>query len=271
MSTQFRRTLSQAKAGLVIKPLLQNYLHGHEWGEDFVVHFNAGKQDRKPDGWFHPSSHPLMPERMLYWYLAGDKWLNEPMDYFGVISVTMGTAVHDFIEFCLTDMGIRLNREELIDAGFEVPEDPAKSEPLVSDVVTGARGAMDGVVKLPDGSLAAFEFKTTGPMHLRSVNDLDLAWFRDKWPGYYAQLQEYLRLSGLSQAIVIIMGLSYPWDMIEVHMPADEFFQMDLRKKYLSVRADVESGELPPPCCSPGSKEARVCPARLVCPNGATK
>lgn len=89
-----------------------------------------------------------------------------------------------------------------------------------------------------------------------------LKWFRTKCADYYAQAQEYLRMSGRRRMIVLIVSLTYPFNMREIHVAYDHAFATATREKYLRVREAVKSGTPPRCICGPQSK---TCPARAVC------
>ncbi len=269
----FRGIANDAAKGLVLKPLIHNYLYDAEWPEDFSVRFKRGAVSREPDGWFHPSEHPLWPARMLWFLVTQPKaMIPEKMAYMNTLAVTMGTAVHSFIEVCLKHIGVLLGPEELVALGFTV--NPENGEPSFSDPETLSRGHGDGVLKnivlpqAPEHEFHLFEFKTSNGRKLAKVDDLDLAAFMATWPEYYAQAQEYLRMTGMAYSIILFMEMGFPWNLKEFHIPANTAFQRDTRDKYLEVREFVKTGHMPPPCCGPGSKEAKSCPARAVCPVG---
>jgi hypothetical protein len=269
-SPAFRRITSATQSGAVLKPLLHAYLFDAKWPE-LNLNLPAQKASRKPDGWFHPSTHPLWPERMLYYYLTEpEKLIPEPLEYMGTMSVTIGTLMHLFIQECLRDQGVLLNPEQLAADGIATDD---KGEPYLVDDECGSRGHTDGITQVdvpafPQWGRQSFEFKTSNNMKLSKIEDLDLDTFKEKWPDYWAQQQEYLRMSGYGLSIVLMLGMGYPWDIREFHIPADPMWQHQIREKYLRVRAAVRHGQPPQPCCGPGSKEAKACVARAACPIG---
>jgi hypothetical protein len=249
---QFKRMASQVGNGLILTPILQNYLNSAKYPQEFSITFRNHGGERAPDNWFHPSTHPLVDARKLYYYLtAPDEIDNEPLEYMGAFSTTMGTAIHGFVQMCLKDAGV------LVD-----------DEVFVSDDETGSRGSMDGVLSLPIVGEAGFEFKTSNAMKLSGLNDNDVITFAKKWPVYYAQVQEYMRLSGLRQFVVLFLSMGYPWTMKEILVKFDQGMASMIESKYRAVREAVKTGEVPPQCCSPFSKEAKACPMRFACPVG---
>lgn len=261
----FSHTLRDAESGTIIKPLLRNYLYDAEFPE-FDLHF-AKKGKRKPDGWFHPSTHPLMQERELWLYLSRpDDFPVERFDFMSTLNVTFGTVLHEFIEMCLVDMGLRpkeLNRCTTCPPGNRC------TEPGAVDEETGSRGHMDGKLDLSRLSVPkhmefpGLEFKSRSrPL---TFKDLDLEAFKVKFPEYYAQVQEYMRISGLLGFIVFFIEWGTPWGMTEIHVPYDRAAATQIRDKYLRVR-EAESASVPPMCCRLQGK--RSCGIRKMCDAG---
>lgn len=261
----FRGAMQQAQKGLLLKPILHNYLFDAEF-PDFSVEFRNHSMNRPPDGWFHPSEHPLWPERRLYHYLMHpDLMVPEKKEYMGTLSVTIGTAMHGFIEMCLGDAGVRPKALQVCTA---CPPELGCIEPGVIDKEAGSRGHMDGIldfssIKVPNEALTQpiFEFKTSNQMKLRSLGDLDLDEYIRKWPDYYAQNQEYMRMSGRRAVVVLFLGMGFPWEMREIHVPYDHAFAMGIRDKYLRVRQQVADQRPSRDCCG----KPRSCPAGRVC------
>jgi hypothetical protein len=208
---------------------------------------------RKHDGWFHPSTHPLWEERQLYYYVTeGANAKAEPLDPIGIMATTAGTFWHEFIQHVMLEAGIL-----------------KEVEVYVEDSEVMSRGSMDGV--LDD---EAWELKSMNGMKLNKLangapdSPEVVESFKLMVPGYYAQAQEYLRMSGYRTMRFTILEPSYPFTMREVAIPFDHGFALGIRDKYLRVRQAVADQRLPPPCCSPGSATARSCFAREVCPVG---
>ncbi len=254
MSPTFRRLVQGAAKGETIVPVIQAAL----WSPEFQS-FNVtvrGFEDRPPDGWFHPSEHPLWPERMLYYYVTEPtRLVGEPFDPSSTMAITQGNFWHSLIEKVLLEAGVW-----------------KATEVGVVDVETGARGSMDGVSDDEVG-----EFKTmrgaraakiaNGPPDSLEVVES----FRKLVPEYWAQGQEYMRISGYRRWRAIILSLEYPFSMREVAMGYDHAWNFEIREKYMRVRQAIADQRSPRPCCAPASKEAKACPARLVCPMGAQR
>lgn len=263
-SANFSRIVKGLGDGTVLKPLLHSYLYDASFPEDFSVDFHRHSMKREPDGWFHPSEHPLWPARKL-WLYARDpaSCIVLPKEYMGALSVTIGTAVHSFIQMCLHDMGVLVMVEREVNGQVELFPEHA-----VEDLALRSRGSMDGVLKIKiparNEERQLFEFKSSNLMKLSKIKDLDLEAFKKTWPDYYVQVQEYMRMSGLRVAVVLFMAMGYPWELREFHVPYDPIIAQGVAEKYrLAVQPDM-----PQPCCAPGSKTAKACEMRLACPVG---
>ncbi len=142
---EFRSSFRDITQGMVLKPLLHNYLYDASFPE-FSVHFEKQDMERKPDGWFHPSTHPLMTEGALYRYLAQPKdFPVEKKQYMSTLSVTVGKVMHDFVEMCLTDLGVRPPEMQICSV---CPPKLECKEAGLRDEEVGERGHVDGFLDL---------------------------------------------------------------------------------------------------------------------------
>ncbi len=278
LSGRFRTMTDMVDIQLVLKPLLDLYLHESKFPDRFSVTFHKAGQAREPDGYFHPSTHPHWTARMLYYYLtAPEKMEVEDLSYESRMAVTMGTAVHGFIEMCVRDMGMMIPLEGVCPA-CKRPHGTGEGqcdEYGTADEAIGSRGHMDGVLVINvKGTywipgIGGFEFKTTNPKAAGArLKDNDLEGFKKTWPDYYDQVQEYMQISGLRQFLVIVAVLGYPWKLIEFQIPYDPVHALTTKAKYQVVRDHQKMMTPPDACCAPKSKQARECPARAACPVG---
>lgn len=243
----FRRMLKGAGKDEILIPVIRSLLYAPDFNS-FEVPV-AGFEDRPFDAWFHPSTHPLWTENMLYLYLTDHEILQkEPFDPLGTMAVTQGNFWHSFFQNLLFHHGFVRN---------STPEGKSihdKVELYVEDRETNTRGSMDGVLNsdnLPIDFDEGLELKTMVSSKLSkcprtSASDpLLLAWFREKCSVYYAQAQEYLRMSGLSVQRVIIITLEYPFEMVEIAVPFDRGYSQSIVEKYRRVIQAVADGVMP--------------------------
>jgi hypothetical protein len=247
----FRNVVRGLYQGEKWLPVVRSFLYDPKF-KGFDIHVR-GFETRLPDGWFHPSTHPLWPERMLQFYLSHpDQVLADPFDPTSTFAVTQGQFWHSLVEHVLNETGV-----------WKAVEVPVQCDE------TGSRGHIDGISADEVG-----EFKTMRETKAMKLADGPpdhpdvVASFKKLVPVYYAQGQEYMRLSGIHRWRCLILSLEYPFPMREVAMGYDPLHNHDIREKYLRVRQAVADDQLLIPCCAPGSKEAKACPARNVCPVG---
>ena len=261
-SPNFRTLLKSAANEELVVPLLRNAL----WKPDFNA-FNVrveGFKERPPDGWFHPSVHPLWNEPMLYHYMVNyERMTREPFDPQSTIAVTVGSFMHTFVQSVLVKAGVLQKQPLACGCGRRHPE---MAEVYLVDEEAKSRGHSDGVVAA-DGS--GFEFKTMNPMKMGRIpkgasptSQEMLDWFIKACPDYYAQAQEYLRIGQREKMVVVIMALTYPFEMREIHVPFNPPAAMAVRDKYMRVLQAV-ADQRPPHCeCGPDKKD---CPAWVIC------
>lgn len=268
----FRRMAQMVSQDLVIKPMVEAYLMAAKFPDVFSVTFRNEGKERRPDGFFHPSTHPTMAERQLYYYLTADPddLIPEDIAYENRMAMIMGTAVHSFVQMCLIDAGLLIKPVgTCVACGREHGTRKKECDEWGAiDRTLGRRGHMDGMLDLPTWGRGHFEFKTINPRACFGLTDHNLDWFKTKKPDYYAQVQEYLDMTGLQKSIVLFCILGFPWQLVEIEVPYDHEFVVKMKAKYGRVR-QAEADQMPPdPCCAPLSKEAKQCFARNVCPVG---
>lgn len=274
VSSIFQRMMDDTDVRLVLKPLLYRYLYNAEFPDIFSVTFRKAGLARKPDNYFHPSTHPLWRARQLFYYLSRPGQMEvEQLDANNRMAVTMGTAVHAFVEMCLRDAGAMVPLEGTCPACHR-PHGTKRGqcdEYGAADEHLGSRGHMDGVIfvnltgRYWVPGVGVFEFKTMSSRKASKIADLDLETFKRLCLDYYAQVQEYMRMTGMTQAVVIIMELGWPWDITEIQIPYDPAFALATSQKYLATREAVAEDKAPLDCCGVDSIEGRTCPARGLC------
>jgi len=235
---EFRRVITAIEKGYILVPPLMAYLRAPDFPDFDVKVRNLG--NRAPDGYFHPSEHPGYPARVLYLYLTAPEYLHyEPWDPMVNISATAGSIWHAIIQHILfTELKLIKGVEQRL-----------------VDEECGARGSMDGF--LDD---EAFEFKTMSPRMMGKIKTAED--FIARYPKYYLQAQEYMRMSGYQRIRVLCMVVSFPFEMIEFTIDYDPVAAMGTKTKYLQVRQAVADQRMPE--CG-GSSCSKDCPAKIFC------
>jgi hypothetical protein len=247
----------QAADGCLVKPLFYQWVMDPTIPLDFTFRVQR-PMPRKPDGWFHASQHPLATPRELWQWLARPAGgLPEVMDYKSLMSVMFGSLSHAVVERFLAYMGVTvplpegdcpacgrpyLRRRQTAD--YRYCEEHGASHPG-----TRARCHLDSILDFRDGvGRRGFDFKTIYPMGFNgskakeAIRDMDAAQFRERWPGYWAQMQECMRLTGLREYIVFFLTLGNPWDTREFHFSFDPEFAAKTEEKYRGVISCWERG-----------------------------
>lgn len=264
----------------VLLPRLAGYFSAQKFPQHVDARLIGRNVERKPDGWFHPSTHPGWSERQLYVYLTQPEHLTRrAWNYEGRMSANLGTMAHELVKEALLDDGCLIKPEGEFCGSCGLPRkgrgrQVTCNEHGFSDDVTGSRGHLDGLLNpkilKPINGLGGFDLKTSNEMSVKRLENNDVEYFRKKWPYYYDQMQEYMRISGLRYFIVLFLSLGYPWEMKEVRVDFDELRSYEIETKYLRVRTAVEEGVVPNDCCryNPAVKSKDECPAADACRRG---
>ncbi|MGW7100348.1 hypothetical protein [Streptomyces sp. NPDC054838] len=266
----FRRVVALSQ-DLALVPLIENAIRKCAFPETFTVTFRGYEAIRKPDGWLHPSTHPLMDERALFYYLTQpDAWQENDFEYGPRMSVLMGSATHELFQHVMIRMGLLIPPKGICVCCLRPHGTGAGecNEWGVRDDTLGRRGHMDGLLQLPgwgETGDGIFDLKTCAPPVIRGIAHNDLEAFKRKWPKYWAQAQEYMALTGKRQTLILFLAMSEGWDMREFTIPRDDAFIARLEAKYRAVRAYVKEGTPPPVACCSGGAATRRCPT-TACP-----
>lgn len=264
-----RREGVSATSGYVLAPLVRLYIAEGRFPKNYTIRLEGGDPDRKPNGWFWPSTHPTMAPRKLYQYLvAPESWQPKPWEYEGRMSVTVGSLEHEIVRMALDDLGILQKPQGTCPACLR-PYGPGIGEcqePGVIDPVLKRRGHMDGVVVTPRLGMTGYDLKTINHFSVRDIPEsptdrATLKWLLEKHPYYYGQAQEYMALSGLRMVVILFIGIGLPWTMREIHVEYDPAYVVALEAKYRAVREAEAAGVPPEACCPPFSVESRSCEA----------
>jgi hypothetical protein len=238
-----------AADGCLVKPLLLRFFQDEsiEFSYDLRVTRSAARQ---PDGWFHASTHPLMSDRELYLYMTGRQVEQRDWGYVGIMSTMFGTMVHSVVQEAMDQLGVTVPLPAEPCPACKLPRASRRVRRGVAgycwehggiDPVTRSRGHLDGILNL-EGT-RGWDLKTIRPMSLSKAPDMDAEFFIGKWPYYFAQAQEYMRITGLRKFIVFFIAMGNPWEMREYHLEFDPALAVAVETKYKRVLAAVENGQ----------------------------
>lgn len=245
------RLAEMSARGTLVKPLLHSFVMDPR--ADVPLNLLVQRpMPRQPDGRFHASQHPLMEEYELYLWMTGryeDKDGFDESAYTVRMAVMFGSLAHAVIEAFLawTGKALPLPAGDCVNCGR--PYRALRARPSLryctefgfTHPETRSSAHLDAILDFGDGG-TGFDFKTIWPLGLKGVRDMDTAQFREKWPKYWAQAQECMRLSGLRNYIVLFMTMGSPWETREFHIPFDPEFAVATEEKYRRVISHLERG-----------------------------
>lgn len=273
-SLRFRRfakeTLSE---DTVLVKRVHGYFNSGKFPKRVEAHLIDRHVERSPDGWFHPSTHPGWTERSLYAYLTQPAALDlRGWNYEGRLSANLGTMAHELIKEALIDDGALIRPDGDVCDSCLLPRKGRGlkcNEHGFSDTFTMSRGHIDGMLHPRLGlGVGGMDLKTSNGMSMKNLTNGDVEFFRTKWPYYYDQMQEYMRISGLRFFIVLFLSMGFPWEMKEVRVDYDEVRAFEIERKYLRVREAAEAGKVPGDCCKFSGKSNDECPSATLCRRG---
>lgn len=257
-----------ANQGEVIAPLFRSALTHPRWSK-FSIEMDP-YEERSPDGWFHPSTHPLWGSAELYWWVTRPEAFEPPgTDPTKTLAVSVGNMFHDFFQHIGLAHDILVKHDicghpEARTSGFM----DAQAEVCLEDADTNTRGHGDGQINPDIMPRAGFEAKSINPMtgsgipankHVEDPQLLD--WLKERKPEYVAQAYDYLRLTGWERMIFLIIPTAYPFTFVEIHLTRDERAIRGIESKYREVIERVGEGKPFPLCHTPGTKGFDLCPA----------
>lgn len=250
-SPQFRAALTSIGKGDVLIAPLKSYLSSPDFS-GFTIEVK-GIGERAPDFWYHPSTHPSWNVRSLWLWMASPELLNmEPRDSEATLAMTAGSIWHAIIERSLLDLGLLLTNEVRF-----------------ADELLRSRGSADGLMKAHSGQKdpeELFEFKTAKDMIVRKIHTIED--FAEKYPTYIMQANEYLRMSGYRKMRILLMALTYPFEMREFVYHYDPVLAETISTKYRAVNQHIADQTVP--MCD-GCPKKIHCGARAVCESASTE
>lgn len=232
---------------------LQSILNRMAKSEIILPHFEnawrAGEEYRpyygKGDGYFHPSTHPLMGERELYYRFhpdTRDSIEEEPFSLQREMTMAVGHTLHEILQTMLTRTG-------MVKPG-NIEKDFINAEHHI-------RGRIDAIVDHPRLGPVVVEIKTrTHYKFAKTTEPLD---------SWEAQLSIQLDSQGLERGLILMVETGYPFRLAELAVSRNDALLSQIYSKFDGVREAIALNKPPSPCCSPTSGEATSCSARHSC------
>lgn len=243
----------------LIMPYFELGMLSENWPDKYPVWVDSGEYYGKGDGMFHPSTHPLMGSRELYYHFhpaTRDKIVPQRRTAKDHMVLSMGTALHAVVQTQMKMVG-------LVACGC--PEDAAKHDcgriEVDFDIPEHrVRGRIDMLVDHPTGEELIIEVKT--------INERGFKWqhghdeMKPEWDAQMS-LQEYAL--GKTRGVLLMIERGGQLQMREFLHRRNDILLDQIFEKFAYVRGCIERDEPPRHCCMPDSPEMKKCAARFSC------
>lgn len=230
----------------LILPYFEASLINDEWPEFYDIRVDSRPYYGMGDGYFHPSTHPLMGERELYYMFHPDtrgQMVFERNSLQRQMTLGMGSALHAVLQTQMQMVGL-----------VTCPED---IETEYINHKHHVRGRMDWIVTHPNGTRIVTEFKTR--THYKYAK------MTEPLPSWVAQVNLALDSQDADLGVLLMVESGWPYRMREFHIKRDPELLKSIYAKFDRVRQAIADNEPPKYCCSPDSIEMQECPARFAC------
>ena len=249
-STGFDKVLGRLADQDLITPYFEAAVLADNWPLSYNVKIDSSPYygldtDGKPDGYFHPSTHPTLGERELYYRFHPDfrdKLAWEPNSVQRQMAFAVGSALHGVVQ------------TQMVMAGLVHPDD---IEVEYVNEEHHVRGRIDWMTHHPNGTRLLVELKTRTPRKF--------AYQTEPEPSWVAQVNLGLDSQDCDLGILLMLEAGYPVRLTEFRIRRDPILLESIYAKFDRVRAAIAANEPPRHCCAPDSTEMKKCPARGHC------
>lgn len=229
----------------VIIPYLENAILSQEWPDKYTITIDSSPYYGHGDGYFHPSTHPLMGERQLYYLFHPDyrdRIVQERPSLKREMTLAMGSALHGIVQTQFVMTGL-------------VRPDQLEVEYINRD--KHVRGRIDFIVNHPDGRRLICEMKTQTNYKFSKQEEIK--------PEWDAQLSLALDAMGEDTGILLLFESGFPYGLKEFTVPRNDALLSEIYAKFDRVREAIALNRPPMYCCAKGSPEMTSCRARFAC------
>jgi hypothetical protein len=242
----------------LILPYFENAIISESWPDEYDIKVDSRPYYGKGDGYFHPSTHPLMGERQLYYMFHPDTAADmvwERPSLMREMWFAMGSALHAVLQTQMQQCGLVPTCDPKqcwggVHVCGNVEREYVNDEHKV-------RGRIDWVVNHPNGSVIPVEFKTINSWGYKSTKEPKAEWL--------AQLNMALDNTGHDFGVLLMAERGGQFGMREFHVKRDQELIDSIYAKFDRVREAIAANEPPKYCCAPNTKEMDACPARFEC------
>lgn len=245
--TPWDKLLTSLQNKEIVLPHLEAAILSEKWPDEFTVRVDSRPYYGKGDGYFHPSSHPLMGARQLYYLFHPDhqsQLIPERRDTTSHMILEVGSALHAITQTKMLMTGLVASEKD-IEVEFVNTEHHV-------------RGRTDMICTLPGQGRVMVEIKTINPWALKKLDG-------GLKPSWEAQMSLAMDALGFDTGVLLAVESGFPFHMHEIPVRRNDELLVQIYEKFDYVRAAIAANEPPRPCCAFGSDEMKACPARSVC------
>lgn len=230
----------------IVLPWIENAFMSDKWPDKYNIEIDSSPYYGKGDGYFHPSTHPLMSPRQLYYLFHPEhrkKMVVERRNLQSHMTLAMGSALHATVQ------------TQLIMSGLATAAD-MEVEYVIHD--HHVRGRIDAMLRNhPDGNTYALEFKTQNGFGFDKQEDPKPEWDIQLSLGEYSQ--------GITKGVILVMESGFPYRFKEYAHTRNDNKLDEVFDKFDSVRRAIAANKPPAHCCAYKSPEMSSCFARHAC------
>jgi hypothetical protein len=242
----FERIMKGLVEQELILPYFELSMISENWPDHYTVEVDSSPYYGAGDGYFHPSTHPLMGLRQLYYRFhpaTRGKMVPERSTLRKQMILSMGSAMHAVVQTQMQMVGL-VKSADNVEVEFVIDEHHV-------------RGRIDFIVDHPNGNQYIVEMKTMDPYLYRRLETI-----KPEWDAQLS-LQEYAL--GKTQGIVLAMERGGDCQMREFFHHRNDVLLDQIFEKFAYIRECIESNTPPRHCCVVDSQEMQECPARYEC------
>lgn len=227
----------------LIVPYLEAMMASPKWPR--LKGLDLHERPRSGLDYFHPSTHPLMSERELYYrfhpeyrHLVEEEEPSRRQRF----TFDVGAVVGALIEQYLVQVGLVASDDDL--------------EVRFADHEHRVSGRADAIITHPTEGRIVVEVKTQNAKSYAVQRAIKASW--------EAQLQLTMAGLGMDRGILLLCELGYPYDMKEFPQEANPALVSRLHDKFDRVMQAIATNTPPADCCKRGTAVKR-CAARNLC------
>ncbi len=239
------KLLTRLSENELIVPILENQIMSGKWPDHYEVVIDSGPYYGHGDGCFHPSTHPLLGARRLYYEFhpdTRDEVIKEKKSLQSHMTLSMGAALHGVVQTQFQMTGL-LTEEN--------------TEWEYHDKVHNVRGRVDFIIDHPNGTKIPVEMKTRNSFAFGRTETI--------LPSWDAQLSLGLDNYGADMGILLMVESGFPYRMKEFRVQRNVALLDEIYEKFDHVRDSIRRNVAPKYCCSYDSETMKSCPARHLC------